>query len=105
MKLRQVGKLLKYTIAVGAVGTTGILLQRNDWQVGSIGAVRFGRAAVTVSTPYMKNFFLPTGLPLQVSHVPAVMYVWNMVVTVNSRKSRTLFINYDLRWLMVAGIF
>ena len=26
-------------------------------------------------------------------------------VTVNSRKSQTLFINYDFRWLMVAEIF
>ena len=25
--------------------------------------------------------------------------------TVNSRKSRTLFINYDFRWLMVAEIY
>ena len=27
------------------------------------------------------------------------------VLTVNSRKSRTLFINYDFRWLMVAEIY
>ena len=27
------------------------------------------------------------------------------IITVNSRKSRTLFINYDFRWLKVAEIY
>ena len=34
-----------------------------------------------------------------------VMLLNQLRSTVNSRKSQTLFINYDFRWLMVAGIF
>ena len=33
------------------------------------------------------------------------MIEWKKVSTVKSRKSRTLFINYDFRWLMVAEIY
>ena len=45
-------KALKYsTLGLGAVGT-GILLHKNDWEISTIGALRFGRAAVAVRIPY-----------------------------------------------------
>ena len=45
-------KALKYsTLGFGAVGT-GILLHKNDWEISTIGALRFGRAALAVRIPF-----------------------------------------------------
>ena len=46
--------------------------------------------------PAFRSFFLKNNDILQIK---------DSKTTVNSRKSRTLFINYDFRWLMVAEIY
>lgn len=48
MVFKRLWKITKYGGLVGAVGTTGYLLQKNDWDVSTIGVVRFGRAAWAV---------------------------------------------------------
>ena len=40
-----------------------------------------------------------------VAKVVLQIMVFNIFTTVNSRKSRTLFINYNFRWLMMAEFF
>lgn len=45
MVFKRLWKITKYGGLLGAVGTTGYLLQKNDWDVSTIGVVRFGRAA------------------------------------------------------------
>jgi len=47
--LHLLRKIIKYGTIGTAIGGTAYMLQRNDWDVSSIGAVRFGRAAFTVS--------------------------------------------------------
>ena len=44
-------------------------------------------------------------LGFSLGSVPVTINRRNTVLTVDSRKSRTLFINYDFCWLMVAEIF
>ena len=44
----RLGRVLKYTsLGVGVLGT-GYVIRNNDWEMSTIGVVRFGRAAVTV---------------------------------------------------------
>lgn len=45
MVFKRLWKVAKYGGLLGAVGTTGYLLQKNDWDMSTIGVVRFGRAA------------------------------------------------------------
>jgi hypothetical protein len=49
MVFKKLWIVTKYGIFGGAIGTTGYLLQKNDWDVSTIGVVRFGRAAWAVS--------------------------------------------------------
>ena len=46
---RSAFKFLKYATVGTVTGGSLLVLQQNDWDVSSIGAVRFGRAAITVS--------------------------------------------------------
>ncbi|XP_015791523.1 uncharacterized aarF domain-containing protein kinase 1 [Tetranychus urticae] len=48
--LSAVGKLVKYSVAIGASGTAVGTLHANDWQVSNLGITRFGRAAFTVAS-------------------------------------------------------
>ena len=45
---------MKRIVKLGAIGSAvigfGYLLQKNDWEVSTVGVVRFGRAAVAVRT-------------------------------------------------------
>ncbi|XP_062603304.1 aarF domain-containing protein kinase 1-like [Saccostrea cucullata] len=45
MVLRKLWRVTKYGALGGAIGTTGYLLQKNDWDISTIGVVRFGQAA------------------------------------------------------------
>ena len=49
MALWKVGKILTYCTVGGAAVSSAAVLHHNDWDVSSIGAVRFGRAFMTVS--------------------------------------------------------
>lgn len=46
---RRVVKGVKLLTTGVVIGGSVIVLHKNDWDVTSIGVVRFGRAAVTVS--------------------------------------------------------
>ncbi|XP_053201562.1 aarF domain-containing protein kinase 1-like [Panonychus citri] len=48
--LSAVGKLVKYSVAIGASGTLIGTLHANEWQVSNLGITRFGRAAFTVAS-------------------------------------------------------
>lgn len=48
VRLLTLGRVLKTSAVVGVVGVTVGTLQQNDWDIGSISLVRFGRAAFTV---------------------------------------------------------
>lgn len=41
-------RIIKFGIAAGAVGLSVAALQKNKWEVSTIGLLRFGRAAITV---------------------------------------------------------
>ena len=44
---------VKRAVKLGAIGVgilgSGYLLQKNDWEMSTVGVVRFGRAAIAVS--------------------------------------------------------
>lgn len=42
-------KVLKWGIVTGVIGGSAVVLQKNDWQVSTLGLFRFGRAAFAVS--------------------------------------------------------
>lgn len=48
--VRRVGRVLKYGLVVGVGAGSVALLQHNEWDFSSVGVVRFGRAAMAVST-------------------------------------------------------
>ncbi|XP_052276490.1 aarF domain-containing protein kinase 1-like isoform X1 [Dreissena polymorpha] len=46
---RKVKQVLKYGTLAGATLGAGYVVKNNDWEISTIGAVRFGRAALTVA--------------------------------------------------------
>ncbi|XP_013398397.1 uncharacterized aarF domain-containing protein kinase 1 [Lingula anatina] len=42
-------RLLKYSFGAGALGGSAYFLYKNEWEVSTLGAVRFGRAALTIA--------------------------------------------------------
>ena len=55
MILERVKLALKYSSIGAAVGGSVYLLRKNDWEMSTVGAVRFGRAAAAVS--YCDHYF------------------------------------------------
>ena len=47
---RKLWRVAKYATLAGLVGSTGYVLQQNDWDVSTLGVLRFGRAAFAVSS-------------------------------------------------------
>ena len=50
--MRMLGGRSKRLLKLGAIGSavigSGYLLQKNDWEMSTVGVVRFGRAAIAV---------------------------------------------------------
>lgn len=57
---REIRRIIQITSAASLAAGSVIFLQKNDWEVSTVGAVRFGRAALAVGHIY--NLYVLIGL-------------------------------------------